>query len=74
MSTGEYREMYIAMASLKDDEQKELLLRDLNIKQPSAFNLQYAGDKNYTKEMDIDLEYDKFCDIAVADKQFYHPK
>ena len=25
------------------------------------------------KEMDLNLEYDKFCDIAVANKQFYHP-
>lgn len=72
LTTGEYREMYIGMASLKDDEQKEILLRDLNIKQPSVFNMQQGGDKNYTREMDMDLEYDKFCDIAVADKQFYH--
>lgn len=74
LSTGEYREQYIYMASAKQDEQKEKLLSDLDIKQPSAIDLAYGVDKNGVKEIDINLEYDKFCDIAVANKQFYKPR
>jgi hypothetical protein len=73
LSTGEYRDMYIGMAQIKEDEQKEFLLRSLNIKQPMAFDFQPATDKDGVKELDINLEYDKFCDIAAGDKQFYHP-
>lgn len=72
-STGEYRELYISMSQIKTDEQKEYLLRDLNIKQPSVFDLQSGADKDGVKEVDLNLEYDKFCDIAVANKMFYHP-
>jgi len=72
-STGEYREEYIYHASLKQDEQKERLLHQLNIKQASAFDINYAGDSNGVKEMDLNLEYDRFCDIAAGDKMFYHP-
>jgi hypothetical protein len=73
-TTGEYREEYIYLASKKEDEQKEELLNDLAIKQPSEFNIQYTQDQNCVKEMDITLAYDKFCDIAVANKQFYRPR
>ncbi len=73
LSTGEYREQYIGMASMKQDDQKQYLFDDLDIKQPSVFLLEYGKDKNYTKEMNINLEYDKFCDITVANKFFYHP-
>jgi hypothetical protein len=72
-STGEYRAMYIGMAEIKADEQKEFLLRDLNIKQPSAFDFTSGQDGNYTKEIDLNLEYDKFCDVIAGDKQFYKP-
>jgi len=72
-ATGEYRDMYIGMSQIKTDEQKEYLMRDLHIKQPSAFDLQPGTDKDGIKELDLNLEYDKFCDIAVANKFFYRP-
>ena len=72
-STGEYREEYIYRASLKQEEQKEKLFHQLNIKQPSVSDIAYAGDVDGVKEMDVKLEYDKFCDIAAGDKLFYHP-
>src|ERR1700761_4844233 len=56
LATGEYRSDYIGLAYLKTDEQKEALLRTLNIKQPIAFNFKPAEDKNGTKEVDINLE------------------
>jgi hypothetical protein len=71
--TGEYRDQYIYYSSLKTDKQKEKILEGLNIKQPISFDIKNAEDKNGTKEIDLALEYDKFCDIKAADKQFYHP-
>lgn len=71
--TGEYRDMYINMAAIKEDEQKEFLLRDLKIKQPAAFDYKSGGDVNYVKEINLNMEYDKFCDVIAGDKQFYRP-
>lgn len=72
-STGDYREMYTEIAALKLDEQKDFLMHTLNIKQPSVFDYQPGDDKSDTKEIDLNLDYDRFYDIAAGDKQFYHP-
>jgi hypothetical protein len=69
--TGEFREKYIYWATQKEEDQKEHIFHDLNFKQPSVYSLKNAGDKDYTKEVDIDLEYDKLSDIEVGDKEFY---
>ncbi|MBK0379757.1 DUF3857 domain-containing transglutaminase family protein [Mucilaginibacter segetis] len=74
MSTGAYRDDYIGMTTLKMDEQKEFLIRMLNMKQPSFMDYKSAADKDGVKEVDIDLEYEKFCDIAAGNKQFYRPR
>jgi hypothetical protein len=73
LGTGEYRDLYISMASRKTDEQKEELLTGLGIKQPSAFDFTFGKDINGTKEVNLNLEFDKFCDIKAGDKQFYRP-
>jgi hypothetical protein len=73
LSTGEYRSMYVGLESIKMDEQKTYLIKYLNLKQPSAFNFNLAPDKDGTKEVNIDLDYDRFFDLAVGDKQFYKP-
>jgi len=73
LSTGEYRELYLGMSAIKMDDQKEFLLRDLHIKQPSAFDFKSEKDENGTKEIDLNLEYDQFCDVKAGDKQFYRP-
>jgi hypothetical protein len=73
-STGGYREMYVGMSAGKVDEQKEYLIRYLNIKQPSLFDFKDAPDKDGIKELNINLEYDKFCDVMAGDKQFYRPR
>ena len=74
LSTGEYRSDYIGMAALKADEQKEYLIRVMNMKQPLAFEYNPLTDKDGVKEVTIDLEYDKFCDISAGNKQFYRPR
>ncbi len=74
LSTGEYRNLYIGMSEQKTDVQKEYLIRYLNIKQPTIFELKPADDKDGVKEVDVDMEYDKFCDINTGDKLFYHPR
>ncbi|WP_114939827.1 DUF3857 domain-containing protein [Mucilaginibacter endophyticus] len=73
-STGEYRSDYLGIASLKTDEQKQYLMRMLNMKQPSLFEFKPSTDKDGVKEVDIDLEYDKFCDVSAGNKQFYRPR
>jgi hypothetical protein len=74
LTTGEYRRDYIGILSQKLDEQKETVMQMLKIKQPSVFNVNPAADKNGIKEVDLNLEYDKFCDIMAGDKQFYRPR
>jgi hypothetical protein len=73
-STGEYRDMYVGWSSIKIDEQKQLFIRYLNIKQPSVFDLKDSPDKDGIKQVNIALEYDKFCDVLTGDKQFYRPR
>lgn len=73
LSTGEYRFEYVGMLAMKTDEQKQTLLTDLGIKQPSSFDFESGKDINGTKELTLNLEYDKFCDVIAGDKQFYRP-
>jgi hypothetical protein len=73
LSTGGYRDEYIGISAAKTDEQKEAFMNLLNIKQPSVFDLNLSSDKDNVKEVDMKLEYDKFCDIMAGDKQFYRP-
>ncbi|MES2265232.1 MAG: DUF3857 domain-containing transglutaminase family protein [Bacteroidota bacterium] len=73
-STGEYRDDYLGLANYKLDEQKESLIRMLNMKQPSLLDYKPLIDKDGTKEVSLDLEYDKFCDVTAGNKQFYRPR
>ncbi len=73
LSTGGYRDSYIGLAALKMDDQKEAIIRTLKMKQASEFNLTHAADLNGTKELDFDLNYDRFCDVKAGDKQFLRP-
>jgi hypothetical protein len=73
-STGEYRDDYIGLATLKADEQKEYLIRMLNMKQPSVLDYKPLIDKDGVKEVSLDIEYDKFCDVMAGNKQFYRPR
>jgi hypothetical protein len=72
-TTGDYRSLYISLPQIKQDKQKEYLMQALNIKQPSVFELLPGADKDGVNELDINMEYDKFCDIATGEKLFYHP-
>ena len=58
---------------MKVDEQKEAFMERLNLKQPNVFDIKPASDVNGVKEVDLNLEYDKFSDITAGDKQFYRP-
>lgn len=74
LSTGGYRDMFIGIKAEKMDDQKEFLLRYFNIKQPSLFDFKTSPDKAEINELNMDLEYDKFCDVLAGDKQFYRPR
>lgn len=74
LSTGEYRDTYVNMASAKTDQQKEFLIRQLHMKQPSALDFKISDNKEDVKEVDIDLEFDRFCDVSAGNKQFYRPR
>ncbi|HTD98771.1 MAG TPA: DUF3857 domain-containing protein [Mucilaginibacter sp.] len=74
-STGDIRDVFVdLLPQYKADQQKESLLRFLNIKQPSSFDFQLGTDINGTKETSLDLDYDKFCDVMAGDKQFIRPR
>ena len=73
-STGEFRDEFLAVEAAKTDDQKEFFQRALNMKQPSVFEINPSADNNWVKELSFNLEYDKFCDVASGDKQFYRPK
>jgi len=72
--TGDYRFNYIGYSSLKMDDQKEVIMRSLNIKQPSFFDINSPSDKDGVKEVDMNMDYDKFCDIIAGSRQFYRPR
>ena len=73
-TTGWYREEFYEVSSFKVDEQKEYFLTRNNIKQPSEFILNPSNDNAGVRDLSINLEYDKFCDILAGDKQFIKPK
>lgn len=73
-STGGYRDMYLDVASEKTDIQKSFLIRSLNLKQPSQFLFKDAADKDGVKELNIDLEYDRYTDVMTGNKSFYRPQ
>jgi hypothetical protein len=74
LSTGELRSIFVdLLPTLKADERKEALIRNFDIKQPTSFDFRTGGDVNSVKEVNLDLEYDKFCDVITSDKQFYRP-
>jgi len=73
LSTGDVRDIFVdALPSLSVDKQKEALLRNLNIKQPAVFDFKTGIDNKGIKEFNLDLDFDKYCDIKAGDKLFYH--
>jgi hypothetical protein len=73
LSTGEYRDMFVGLSTIKMDEQKQFLLNQLHIKQPSVFDFKSDKDIDGIKEVNLNIEYDKFCDVIAGGKQFYRP-
>lgn len=75
LSRGELRAIFVELLpELKDDQKKEMLIRNLNIKQPSLFDFKQGQDANGLDEFNLTLEYDKFCDVLTGDKQFIKPR
>ncbi|WP_162996640.1 DUF3857 domain-containing transglutaminase family protein [Mucilaginibacter celer] len=74
LSTGDYRADYMGLMYLKEDEQKSRMIRMLNMRQPSAFSFTPSSDKDGVKEVGLELEYDRFCDVLSGSKQFYKPR
>jgi hypothetical protein len=73
-STGEYRDMYVGISSEKLDLQKSFIIKYLNLKQPSQLLFKDSPDKDGVKELNIDLEYDRYTDVMTGDKYFYRPQ
>jgi hypothetical protein len=75
LSTGEYRDLYVRqLPAISQDKQKEYLLRSLNFKQPSFFDIKQTNDSAGVKEMNFELEYDTFAEAAAGNKRFYRPR
>lgn len=73
-STGGFRDEFLAVEAIKTDDQKRFFQRTFNMKQPAVFEIEPSTDDNWIKQTNLSLEYDKFCDVAAGDKQFYRPK
>jgi hypothetical protein len=74
-STGEIRALFVAeLPGYNSDKQKEAILRIFDIKQPAAFDFKSGDDINGVKEVNLNLDFDKYCDIKAGDKLFYHPQ
>lgn len=72
-NTGEFRSMMLGVAEMSVDEQKEFFIRYLKMKQPAAFNIKQADDKDGVKELELEMAYDKFSDVIAGPRQFYKP-
>lgn len=73
-TSGEYRNAYLGLAQMKLDEQKQALIRSLNMKQPSVLSVQPGDDKDGIDQLTLNLEYETFFDMAAGNKQFYRPR
>lgn len=75
LSTGGYRDLFVgSFPTISQDKQKEYLLRAYNIKQPMSFEFTEAPDSAGVKEVNLNLEYDNFCDVTAGSKRFYRPR
>ncbi len=75
LSTGGYRDLFVdELPTVSQDQQKAYLIRSLNFKQPSAFDIKEAADSSGTKEVNFDLEYDTFAELSAGNKKFYRPR
>ncbi|MDB5121164.1 MAG: hypothetical protein JWN56_2382 [Sphingobacteriales bacterium] len=72
-ASGEYRDTYDYVSGIKVDEQKQFFIGSLGLKQPSFFEIKHTKDREGIKEMELELEYEKFSDVMTGDKQFYKP-
>lgn len=73
LSTGNYRDMYLALGAIKSDDQKQIIMQFFNLKQPMSFDIKDGDDNGWTKETDVNLLYDRFFDVMSGDRQFYRP-
>jgi len=74
-STGGYRDLFVeGLPSISQDKQKEYLIRSLNFKQPSVFEVKLGPDSAGVKEVNFELEYDTFAEVSAGSKKFYRPR
>lgn len=74
-STGGYRDLFVeGLPTISQDKQKEYLIRSLNFKQPSLFEVKLGADSAGIKEVNFDLEYDTFAEVSAGSKKFYRPR
>jgi len=71
---GGYRDMFIGASGSKTDEQKKFFMDFLKLRQPDFFEINYLSDKDETKELELDLEYEKLSDVTAGNKFFYRPR
>jgi len=75
LSSGGYRDMFVdEIPHLKADEQREYMIRYLNVKQPEVFDYHADDDINGFKAVKVNMEFDRFYDMAAGNKQFYKPR
>jgi len=73
LTTGAYRAHYLAYNTLSIDLQKQFFTRLLHMRQFSELNITHTDSDNATNETNLDVTFDKFCDIISDDKLFLRP-
>lgn len=71
--SGEFRNDYIRLMYKKTDDQKKEISTNLNLKQPDSFQLAEKEDKEGTKQIELNLEYEKLQEFAAGNKLFLKP-
>lgn len=75
ISTGGYRDLFVSgLPTISQDKQKAYLIRSLNFKQPSLFDIKNTTDSAGINEANFELEYDNFTDVQAGNKKFYRPR
>jgi transglutaminase-like putative cysteine protease len=75
LSTGEYRDLFVSgLPTINQSKQKEYLIRSLNFRQPSFFDIKAKSDSAGVSEANFELEYDNFTEVAAGNKKFYRPR
>jgi len=73
-STGSYRDIFLGLSASKLENQKQYLIRYLNLRQPDQFVISEISDVDGKRTTGIQLDYSNLSEMKTGDKAFYRPR